>query len=183
MKKKKVIAGIIVGLALLCGFLFSPNLYAEDACSISGVTDPLLCGKPRSDEEVALMQSVESTLNVIYLWIGIISVIVIIIGGINYMTSRGDASKIRQSKGIILYAICGLIVTLAAFALTNLVLDAIEGTTRIEDRSDGSGSNIPLGEGRYKVRAIDSISKTSLVVGQSMTIKARVIPDYAKIIA
>ncbi len=180
MRKKIIISAAAIGLALFFGAFLTHNLYAEDACSINKVNDPLLCGTPRSDEEVAIMQSVESTLNVIYLWIGIISVIVIIIGGINYMTSVGDTNKIRLSKNIIFYTICGLIVTLAAFAITNLVLDAIEGATSVQDRSDGSGSNIPLGEERYKVRAIDAISRTSLIVGQTITIKARVIPDYAK---
>ena len=131
MRKKFIISAAAIGLTLFFEALLAHNLYAEDACSINKVNDPLLCNTSRSDDEVAITQSVESTLNVIYLWIGIISVIVVIIGGINYMTSVGDANKIRQSKNIIFYAICGLIVTFAAFAITNLVLDAIEGATSV----------------------------------------------------
>jgi multisubunit Na+/H+ antiporter MnhB subunit len=43
------------------------------------------------------------------------------------MTALGDAAKIQRAKNAIIYAIIGLIVTLAAFAITNLVINALEG--------------------------------------------------------
>lgn len=53
---------------------------------------------------------------------GLIAVVYIVIGGINYMTSSGDAGKIKKARDTILYAVIGLIVVALAFALVNFVI-------------------------------------------------------------
>ncbi len=83
-----------------------------------------VCHKP-TQPEGELQEKVRNILNAVYLWIGIIAVIAIIIGGVKYMTSQGDASKIKSAKDTILYAIIGLIVALLAFAITNFILGAL----------------------------------------------------------
>lgn len=64
-------------------------------------------------------------LNSIILSIGIISVIVIIIGGITYMTSAGDSNKTKKARDTILYACIGLIVCVLSFAIVNFVIKGI----------------------------------------------------------
>ena len=54
--------------------------------------------------------------------LGIVAVIVIIIGGINYMTSSGDAGKVKKAKDTILYGVIGLVICVLAFALVNFVI-------------------------------------------------------------
>ena len=53
---------------------------------------------------------------------GIAAVVVIIIGGILYATSDGDAAKIKRGKDAILYSIIGLVVIMMAFLITNYVV-------------------------------------------------------------
>jgi hypothetical protein len=60
--------------------------------------------------------------NVLLFLIGAISVIMIVIGGLRYVISGGDASKVSGAKNTILYAIVGLIVALLAFAIINFVI-------------------------------------------------------------
>lgn len=67
-------------------------------------------------------QVLQNGLNIAYLLAGIIAVIVIIIGGFMYTTSGGDSSGVTKAKNLILYAVVGLIVIIAAFAITNFVL-------------------------------------------------------------
>ena len=67
-------------------------------------------------------QVLQNGLNIAYLLAGIIAVIVIIIGGFMYTTSAGDSSGVTKAKNMILYAVVGLIVIIAAFAITNFVL-------------------------------------------------------------
>lgn len=68
-------------------------------------------------------QGVFSTITDVLLFIiGSISVIMIIIGGIRYVISGGDASKVTAAKNTILYAIVGIIVALLAYAIVNFVL-------------------------------------------------------------
>ena len=176
MKRLKI---LIVALSImLASFCLVPiNTYADDACSIAGINDELICGTSRSDEELALMQRIRDILSAVYLWIGIIAVVFIVIGGISYMTSQGNPEKIKRSKSTILYSLCGLIITLAAFAITNFTIGALYGTTQGGPRP--SNENDPLGSGRGKARSIIAIDDLTLVEGQSAVIKAKVVPDYA----
>lgn len=52
---------------------------------------------------------------------GLIAVVAIIIGAINYTTSSGDASKLKKAKDTIIYALVGLIIAALAFGLVNMV--------------------------------------------------------------
>lgn len=72
-----------------------------------------------------LQESVTIIINSVIGVLGIVAVIVIIIGGINYMTSSGDAGKVKKAKDTILYGVIGLIVCVLAFAIANFVIQAI----------------------------------------------------------
>ena len=73
----------------------------------------------------SLTEIVQSILNWIFGIIGIVAVVMIIIGGINFMTSAGDPGKVKKGKDTILYGIIGLVVALLAFAIVNFVLNGI----------------------------------------------------------
>lgn len=54
---------------------------------------------------------------------GATAVIVIIIGGIKYLLSGGDAKKVEGAKKTITFAIIGLIIVLSAAFIVSLVAD------------------------------------------------------------
>lgn len=60
-------------------------------------------------------------LNLAYAWAAIIAVIVLIVGGILFVESRGSPEKVKRSKDAIKGAVVGLIVILAAFAFTEFL--------------------------------------------------------------
>ncbi len=68
---------------------------------------------------------VATALNVVFGVIGIVAVVMIILGGISYATSKGDPGKIQKGKNTILYGIIGLVVALMAFAIVNFVLKSL----------------------------------------------------------
>ena len=80
-----------------------------------------LCGAATSGNETfqKLMQKV---INTILLVLGIIAVIMIVVGGIRYVTSNGDSSQISSAKDTILYAVIGLIVAIMAYAIVGFVI-------------------------------------------------------------
>ena len=59
--------------------------------------------------------------------VGMICVVVIILGGIQYMTSAGDAGKVKKAKDTILYGIIGLIVVALAAVIVNFVIAKVIG--------------------------------------------------------
>ncbi len=79
------------------------------------------------DGEDNLVGSVTGILNAVIAVLGLVAVIVIIIGGINYMTSSGDAGKVKKAKDTILYGVVGLVICVLAFAIVNFVISNILG--------------------------------------------------------
>lgn len=88
----------------------------NDACK--GVSDSEIC-KSKNDNANTIIQNIVGIL----LWaIGAISVIMIIVGGIRYVISAGDASQIKAARETILYAIVGLVLALSSYAIVYFVL-------------------------------------------------------------
>ena len=74
-----------------------------------------------------LMAVVNLIINVVLGLVGLVAVVMLILGGIQYTTSSGDAAKVKKAKDTILYGIIGLVVALLAFAIVNFVLGNIFG--------------------------------------------------------
>ncbi len=79
--------------------------------------------------ETNLQSSIGTILTVVYSIVGIVAVVMVILGGISYATSQGDAGKLKKGKDTILYGIIGLIIVLLAFAITNFVLSSLGGAS------------------------------------------------------
>lgn len=60
--------------------------------------------------------------NLLMFLIGIVAVIVIVIGGFQYVTSNGDSNKVIAAKSTILYSIIGLVVAILATLIVNTVI-------------------------------------------------------------
>ena len=60
--------------------------------------------------------------NMLIFIVGAVSVIMIIVGGLWLVTSNGDSKRVEQGRNTILYAVIGLIVAIASFAIVNFVV-------------------------------------------------------------
>ena len=123
----KKILSILLSTIIALAMVAVPVYADDDICSQISHDVPnydTLCG---GGGEADLQGDVKSILNTVYFWVAVIAVIVIIIGGVKYMTSQGDAGKVKSAKDTIMYAIIGLIVTLLAFAITNFILRSVGG--------------------------------------------------------
>ena len=72
--------------------------------------------------ETSFDSAFTSIINWIMGIVGMICVVVIILGGIQYMTSAGDAGKVKKAKDTILYGIIGLVVVALAAVIVNFVI-------------------------------------------------------------
>ena len=91
-----------------------------------------------------LMSTVQTIINVALAVLGLVTTVMIIIGGVTYATSNGDTAKIKRAKDTILYGVIGLVIALLAFAIVNFVLDNIfngGGSTSTSDSSSAAGGN------------------------------------------
>jgi hypothetical protein len=62
-------------------------------------------------------------------FLGVLAVLMVIYGGVLYITASGDPQKADKGKKIIMYAIIGIVIILLSFALINTVLGAALGGT------------------------------------------------------
>lgn len=67
--------------------------------------------------------------NILLFLIGVLSVIMMIIGGMRYVLSGGNKDAVTSAKNTILYAIVGLIVAILAFAIVDFVIKTFTNTS------------------------------------------------------
>ena len=75
--------------------------------------------------DVALEASVKNILSTVFAVVGVVAVMMIVVGGIFYIISQGDAGKIQKAKSTIFYGSIGLVVSLSAFAIVSFVMKGL----------------------------------------------------------
>ena len=124
--KTKLIKPIVASLVTLC-LALSPIAVFADQCSsevCSGNYPDSVksaCGCSTGDSDT-LPNVVVNILNGVIAVAGVIAVVFVVVGGVQYMTSSGDAGKVKKAKDTILYAVIGLAVCVLSYAIVNFVI-------------------------------------------------------------
>jgi hypothetical protein len=121
--------GIALSSLLMCGLIVLPAMPASaalfdnsknSACSGLAASDnPVECDKTAGK---SLDTLIKLGLNIFSLAIGIAAVIMIMVGGMKYIISSGDANNVSSAKNTILYALVGLVVAALAQFVVKFVL-------------------------------------------------------------
>lgn len=77
------------------------------------------------DPEGQVNTIITTVINIFSLVVGVVSVIMIIVGGLKYITSGGDSGNVSGAKNTILYAIVGLVVVALAQVVVRFVLTRV----------------------------------------------------------
>ncbi len=119
---------------MVTGLLFvpflSPQVGAQDIqenlCRGANIDeDAVDCGSDFGIAEEQISELIATAIDLFSLVIGIIAVVMIMVGGVKYITSQGDSGNVTAAKNTILYAIIGLVVV----ALAQLIVRFVLGTT------------------------------------------------------
>lgn len=127
---KLFLATLTVGIALL-GFVAAPAFAAVDplqgACSNANakLTSSACQGSNGNNPLVGEAGLLTKASRIIAYIAGIAAVILMIIGGLMYVLSDGDAGKVSSAKNTILYAAVGLVIVVIAQAIVLFVINAI----------------------------------------------------------
>jgi glucose uptake protein GlcU len=89
----------------------------KDACTLDASSP--ICAAVQKDNAADMTKKIINTM--LYV-LGIIAVIMIVVSGIRYTTSAGDASKVKAAKDTLTYSVVGLVVAIFAFAIVNFVI-------------------------------------------------------------
>ena len=125
MKKTiKKIGGVVAATAASALGMTFPVLAADPFCDSLPDDMKAAAGCAQGDTFSGVIQGILSAI------IGagaLVAVVYIVIGGVQYMTSNGDAGKVEKGKKTILYALIGLAICALAFAIVNWAIGTING--------------------------------------------------------
>ncbi len=111
---KLIITAALIGLALA---LAAPSFLKEIGAILGwGAVD----GSP-ADSAKSITEILTGILNFLLSVIGIIGIIMLVIGGLMYLTATGDEDRINTGKSIVKYSLIGITVALAALVIISQI--------------------------------------------------------------
>lgn len=126
---KSTILGVFAAALLLVPALPGVVLAADanignNLCNGANLNiDPnATCSDDGTEAQTQVDKIIKLVINIFSLVVGVVSVIMIIIGGLKYITSGGEGSNITGAKNTIMYAIIGLVVVALAQVIVRFVL-------------------------------------------------------------
>jgi hypothetical protein len=113
-----------IGDTVRCGALLNPGGVTGDP------SDSTTCvnnadGTAPADANKKVNDTITLVINIFSIVVGIVAVIMIVLGGLKYITSGGDSNNITSAKNTILYAIVGLVVVALAQFIVRFVLGKV----------------------------------------------------------
>jgi len=126
----KKLQTIILTIAVLVGVVAVPlavttAVHAQDVDPAKSIGDGVKDIGGGTADSKGLTDMIKTIVNVLLFILGAIAVVMIIIGGIRYTTSNGDAGSVKGAKDTILYAVVGLVVAILAYAIVNFVISSL----------------------------------------------------------
>ena len=122
----KIFTKILAAGILMVGLLgvFTPAVSAANGINIcsNGNENSVYC-KNKNTGETQVNGIIKTIVEVLLTAVGVISIIMIVIGGIMFALSSGDAQKAAKARNTVLYAVVGLAVSLFASAIVNFVFN------------------------------------------------------------
>jgi hypothetical protein len=112
-------------LSLSGASALAPNLnvmadFKTDACS--GLTQLGNSGQDCSSKDNPIKNIMRSIISILSYVVGGLSIIMIVVSGLRFITSGGDSNKVSSAKSALIYALVGIAVAALAQALVHLVL-------------------------------------------------------------
>jgi hypothetical protein len=120
---------ILISLALVFSFgaaVVPAAVYADAAgaaCQAIG-SDADCAAAPKGS--VSINKIIRTVVNLLSIAVGIAAVVMLIIGGLKYITSGGDSNQISSAKSTLTYAIVGLVIAALAQFIVQFVLNKIK---------------------------------------------------------
>lgn len=132
---KQMLITTMAAAALVAPFAVAPVAYAAEfnlQDNLCGGTDgDLLTANGECTTDTTAGDKVNDTvrlgLNIFSAIVGIIAVVMIIVGGVKYITSQGESSNVTAAKNTILYAVVGLVIVALAQIIVRFVLERFVG--------------------------------------------------------
>lgn len=83
------------------------------------------CSNSGNDGAEKVTKVIQNAINTLSLIVGIVAVVMIMVGGLRYITSGGSDTSVTSAKNTILYAIIGLIIVALSQVMVRFVISKV----------------------------------------------------------
>jgi Type IV secretion system pilin len=116
------VAATVPAVALAAPATCDPNVPAN--LTLDGGAK---CAQGNS-QDGSLTNVFKTVVNILLFLVGAIAVIMLVIGGLRYVTSNGDQNAVTGAKNTIMYAIIGIVVAFLAYAAVGFVTSQLQSS-------------------------------------------------------
>lgn len=126
MLKSSALRDMLIFAGLLSGALILSAHFADFASATSLISDDdnISAISDATGGETDFKSLVQTILNYFLGFLGFVATIMVIYGGVLYVTSAGNPENVEKAKKILLYAVVGIVIILLSFAMVNTILGA-----------------------------------------------------------
>ena len=123
--RKYLLAAFMVTVLSICGVAAAKHGVAfadakADVCAGLGATGGSCTPVPG---ETTVEGTLATVIKIISWVVGIISVVMVMVGGFQYVTSGGDSAKVTSAKNTIMYALIGIVIVALSQIMVNFVIE------------------------------------------------------------
>jgi hypothetical protein len=127
MNTKKIIKQTLIVLGLMTGAIALLSMVPVASAALITPGDVPGEISAATGGEGSIRALALKIVNYFLTFLGIVAVMMIIFGGVTYVTAAGKQESIDNAKKIILYALVGIIIILLSFAIVNTILTSATG--------------------------------------------------------
>lgn len=121
-----VLLALALSLASLAPTQFAAADVLDQACQGAGANSSTCKSRSTTNPVVGSGGVLTRVVDILGVVAGVMAIIVIIFGGIKYITSGGDPGKTANAKNTIIYGIIGLLVVIFARIMVGIVVSRIK---------------------------------------------------------
>ncbi len=121
-----------IALIMFFGSMFAISLFPSMASAADETAKKAVCAGAgvssasgdgcENPDSTSVDGIIQTGLNLFSAIIGIIAIVMVMIGGVKYMTSQGESGKINEAKNSVMYALIGLVIVALAQIIVRFVL-------------------------------------------------------------
>jgi hypothetical protein len=114
----------MLGALGFAAVLTQPALAAnplDSTCTDAKLASSDIC-KDKTDQLFGPNSFWTRLINTMIFVVGAVAVLMIVVGGLRYVLSGGDASSTKSARDTILYSIIGVVIAIMAYAIVNFVV-------------------------------------------------------------
>ena len=115
---KKIISKLIPILSL--ALLIWPSFTFAQLTNLKNAT-------PTSIQNADIYSIIGTFIQALLGFVGVLFIVMVIYGGVTWMTAGGDSGKVQKAKDTIVKALIGLVIIMSAYAIVYSIIQSISG--------------------------------------------------------